>query len=69
MIAMPSPMEPVQPIADAPEVSPGPGRPLTPAEALVKFFIDNAENDQLIAALRERARANTTTWQPQVHER
>lgn len=42
----------------------GPGdRPLTPGEALAKLFLDNAdrganaENDDLVVALRERARA------------
>jgi hypothetical protein len=41
--------------------APSPG-PLTPAEALAKLFLTNAdqganaENDELIAALRQRAR-------------
>jgi hypothetical protein len=40
-----------------------PDRPLTPGEALKKLFMDNAdrganaENDELVAALRQRARA------------
>lgn len=40
-----------------------PDRPLTPGEALAKLFLDNAErgantdNDDLVLALRERARA------------
>lgn len=39
-----------------------PERPLTPGEALIKLFLDNADNgrnaanDELIAALRQRAR-------------
>ena len=38
------------------------GRPLTPGEALMKLFLDNADNgrnaanDELVAALRQRAR-------------
>lgn len=64
MIAMASPIEPIEPVANIPaEASPGPDRPLTPAEALVKLFMDNADrdanaaNDELVSALRERARA------------
>jgi hypothetical protein len=40
-----------------------PGRPLTPGEALEKLFLDNADrganaaNDELVAALRQRAQA------------
>ncbi|MCA1706486.1 MAG: hypothetical protein LC808_25760 [Actinobacteria bacterium] len=40
-----------------------PDRPLTPGEALAKLFMDNADNgrnadnDELVAALRQRARA------------
>jgi hypothetical protein len=39
-----------------------PDRPLTPGEALAKLFMDNADrganhdNDELVAALRQRAR-------------
>lgn len=41
---------------------PEPARPLTPGEALLKLFLDNADrnanhaNDELIAALLQRAR-------------
>jgi len=45
--------------------SPGPQRPLTPAEALAKFFMDNADRnrhaandlwiEQIVARIRERA--------------
>jgi hypothetical protein len=41
---------------------PSPDRPLTPGEALEKLFLDNAdrganaENDELVEALRQRAR-------------
>jgi hypothetical protein len=52
-------------VIDLPDATPAeasPDRPLTPAEALAKLFIDNADhgrntdNDGLVAALRQRAR-------------
>jgi hypothetical protein len=45
---------------------PSPDRPLTPGEALEKLFMDNADrganaaNDELVAALGQRARAIQT---------
>lgn len=66
MIAMPSPPEPMEPLADIPAAEafpPARTRPLTPGEALAKLFMDNADhgrndaNDELVSALRERARA------------
>jgi hypothetical protein len=52
-------------VIDLPDATPAEAssdRPLTPAEALAKLFIDNADhgrnadNDELVAALRQRAR-------------
>lgn len=49
-------------VEDTAEATTEPDRPLTPAEALAKFFLDNADrsanhaNDELIEALLERAR-------------
>ncbi|HEY6424919.1 MAG TPA: hypothetical protein VIY28_17110 [Pseudonocardiaceae bacterium] len=43
----------------------GPDHPLTPGEALAKLFLDNADrganaaNDDLVAALRQRARSTS----------
>ncbi len=62
VIAMASPMEPR---VDIPDHSSAEASfvPLTPGEALAKLFLDNADrganaaNDDLVAALRERARA------------
>lgn len=51
-----------------------PERPLTPGEALAKLFMANADNgrnaanDELVAALRDRARsiqALADPWQPE----
>jgi hypothetical protein len=45
-----------------PELTGAPERPLTPGEALLRLFLDNADNgrnaanDEFIAALRQRAR-------------
>lgn len=67
-------MEQMEPVADLPEVSPGPDRPLTPAEALVKLFLANADrganacNDELVAALRDRARAIQALADPWLSE-
>ena len=53
---------PVNADANQPEPTGSPERPLTPGEALVKLFLDNADNgrnaanDEFIAALRQRAR-------------
>lgn len=50
-----------------------PDRPLTPGEALAKLFMDNADrganatNDELVAALRERARVIQTLADPTNH--
>jgi hypothetical protein len=52
-------------VIDLPDATPAEAstdRPLTPAEALAKLFLANAdrganaENDELVAALRQRAR-------------
>jgi hypothetical protein len=49
--------EPKEPAADSPD------RPLTPGEALAKLFLDsadrgaNAENDELVEAIKQRIRA------------
>jgi hypothetical protein len=71
VIAMPSPPEPMEPLVDTPDHTPAEAtsdRPLTPGEALVKLFMDNADrganaaNDELIQELQRRIRAlrNTT---------
>lgn len=50
-----------------------PDRPLTPGEALAKLFMDNADrganatNDELVTALRERARVIQTLADPTDH--
>jgi hypothetical protein len=50
-----------------------PDRPLTPGEALTKLFMDNADrgantaNDELVTALRERAREIQTLTDPNNH--
>jgi hypothetical protein len=52
---------------------PSPDRPLTPGEALAKLFLDNADrganapNDELVAALRQRARAIQALADPRPH--
>jgi hypothetical protein len=49
--------------AEQPGTEADPDRPLTPGEALAKLFMDNADNgrdaanDELVEALRKRARA------------
>lgn len=53
---------------------PSPDRPLTPGEALAKLFLDNADrgahaaNDELVDALRQRARAIQTLADPDPHD-
>lgn len=53
---------PVSADASQPESNGSPKRPLTPGEALMRLFLDNADNgrnaanDEFIAALRQRAR-------------
>ena len=50
-----------------------PDRPFTPGEALAKLFMDNADrsanaaNDELVTALRERARMIQTLAHPRNH--
>ena len=62
MSGQPVPFDPADEIAT--------DRPLTPDEALVKLFLDNADhgrnaaNDVLIAALLERARAIQALAEP-----
>jgi hypothetical protein len=56
-------------VIDLPDATPAetcPGQPLSPAEALATLFLANAdrganaENDELVLALRQRARAVQT---------
>ena len=58
---------------EPPEPPGPPERPLTPGEALLKLFLDNADrganhaNDELVAALRKRAREIQALAHPAHH--